>query len=238
VDAVHWNRGRGACVYVLFDPRSLAPRYVGKCTGYPNSRLRGHLREAASGARVTHKLSWLRSLRVAGREPILLVVERPPADELASAERRWIADLRRRGAALTNGTDGGEGMPNPSEETRRRLRARPRRAATAETRARISAALRLKWADPEWRAARASEPATRRSVLEGENLRQFKVDNAKRMGARNKGRAKTSEHRAKLAAAQRQRYADGYVHPLTGTTASDETKAKLRAAWERRRVTV
>lgn len=190
----------GFLVYALVDPRDGEIRYVGKCRGYLNSRVRGHLREARETDTRTYKLAWLRQLLDLGLEPEGRVLERCiDADALAETERRWIADLRERGVRLTNLTDGGEGMANPSEETREKLRKRPQVGWSSAAREAARRRMKQRWADPEiravmlaqieWSASRrrgtgASPRSTRGRRLQqlgSEGLADWKRENARRM---------------------------------------------------------
>lgn len=108
-------------IYALLDPRSQEVRYVGKAT-HPRRRLSHHLSPRALNLR-TLRSSWLKQLLALGLRPELEILEVVPAGEWVAAERRWIAHYRGLGARLTNMTDGGEGMENPPQETRDKLRA-------------------------------------------------------------------------------------------------------------------
>lgn len=93
-------------IYALHDPRTGDVRYVGQ-TKDPEARLKAHVRDALEGD-PKHVYRWIRQVLVHGLEPqmrVLAVVPRSHADE---AEIQWIADLRERGADLTNGTEGGQ----------------------------------------------------------------------------------------------------------------------------------
>jgi NUMOD3 motif len=229
---------KGNFVYALSDPRTGAIRYVGKAQGYLNSRFRRHLWEARATARHTHKLAWLRQLQAAGLEPTLTILQELPSHTgLAEAECAWILRLQAEGAPLVNATPGGEGMPDPSPETRAKLRQRPQVGWTPRAWEAASAARSAKAAEPEQRAAvatRAAERARQRasllSALGPEGYAEWKRENARKMGDALRGMPKTPEHRAKLAAAS-----TGLPGPMAGRTHSEETRAKMRAAWVRRK---
>jgi DNA-binding transcriptional regulator YiaG len=145
-------------VYALVDPRDQRIRYVGKTHRTAQRRLRRHLAPCYLTGD-THKERWIRVLLAAGMEPTIVVLERcGSAEELVASERRHIARLRYEGAALTNGTDGGDGMGGwqhsdeskekirrallgkPKSETHRRRSALSRRGlkASVETRTKLS----------------------------------------------------------------------------------------------------
>lgn len=229
-------------IYALVDPRTNVIRYVGKCVGPPHRRLKSHLYEAQYGVRHNHRLAWMRSLFAAGLKPYLSVLEGSLASEQAgSRERDWIAYFRSAGVPLTNGTVGGEGMPNPSESTRAKLRARPRPVWTLERSAQQSARMKRRWAeDSAFQAAMAASAATRRNPkarvpLAGQALAARRVAIGKMMGALNSGTTKTPAHRAKLAEATRKAHAEGRLPTRAGTTHSEETRQKMREAWVQRK---
>ena len=48
-------------IYILIDPRSGKPRYLGK-TSNTKRRLARHLRDVYAAERLTHKVCWLKQL--------------------------------------------------------------------------------------------------------------------------------------------------------------------------------
>ena len=132
------------------------------------------------------------------------------ADELEekvahAIEIERIAYWRSLGIALTNRTDGGEGISGY--------------AHTAETRARLGAAAKGRLVSPETRAKmsevlRAAWAAGERKLLTDEV--KAKISEAL------KGRVPSDDVRAKLVAAQRKRQDEG-----RGTILSEEAKAKI-----------
>lgn len=225
------SKQSGFHVYGLTDPRSGHIRYIGKVNGYPNSRMRSHIYEARYGKRHNHRLAWIRKLLKDGFQPRFILLETCVDDkELIIAERRWIATFRALGAQLVNGTDGGEGMANPSAETRAKLTA-SRKGKKANlrpgVRAMRSVAMKNRWEDPEFREKVAAGNARRRGVPTGRSispeLRQKMTEGFRRnpsmkgkrnpnairaMNAATRGVPKTPEHRAKLAEATRRYYAE------------------------------
>jgi hypothetical protein len=96
-------------VYVLLDPRTHEPRYVGKSFRSAHRRLRRHLAPCYLKGK-NHKERWVRLLLKADLEPVIEVLEKCcSATELKEAERFHIAYLRGLGARLTNTTPGGDG---------------------------------------------------------------------------------------------------------------------------------
>lgn len=120
---------KSCSIYALIDPNTFHVRYVGKACDV-NARLKAHLRDPSD----TRKARWIRSIMRTGAMPIVLILERDP-DDWKEAERRWIAHFAAE-FDLTNATAGGEGLSDPS----------------VETRAKIGAAQRALHADPDYRA--------------------------------------------------------------------------------------
>jgi len=105
-------------IYALLDPTDSEVRYVGKAKN-PYKRLYFHLHNKAH----THKYFWLQSLVKQGLKPVVCVLDR--CDDFKpiweARERDWISFYKRIGCNLTNGTDGGEGLSNPSLCTRKKM---------------------------------------------------------------------------------------------------------------------
>lgn len=129
--------GRLCYIYALIDPRTGEVRYIGK-SHRPCERLANHLNDRS----ICHRTNWLRSLVAAGLKPTLkILAEAYPSSSWQAAERAWIQYAREQGWPLTNGTDGGDGVPGLSPETRERIVAASRgRKPSPETRARIGKA--------------------------------------------------------------------------------------------------
>ncbi len=133
-------RGR-YLIYALVDPCSGLPRYVGKSSS-GIARPNQHVKSAASEH--TYKARWICGLLALGLSPRVEILERcAEASGLSDAERKWISEFRSRGHALTNLTDGGDGLLGykQSPETIEK-RVAPRRgvAMSVEQRARLSVA--------------------------------------------------------------------------------------------------
>ena len=235
-------RTKGRYVYGLVDPTTRQIRYVGKTKGYLNSRLKGHLREAQVSSQHNHRLAWMRMLFKKNLVPSLIMLEEVvTADGLVKAERWWIQELRSRGLDLVNGTDGGEGMENPSPATRLKLQARPQVGFSVEVRRKGNEALRRKWAtDSEYRALMKEINKSRRDPTK----RYSKYRSRTKKGTQEwrdaisrsrVGRPKSEEHKAKLSQAARNQFATK-GHPMKGKHLSDNHRANLRAAWVRRKM--
>ena len=109
-------------VYVLYDENGEV-RYVGQTTKSLEERIKEHL-WSSSLRRPGHKNHWLRSMLARGERPTGRILQGfNTKEDLDGAERYWIRFLKERGCRLVNDTDGGEGLRNPSPETRARMSA-------------------------------------------------------------------------------------------------------------------
>jgi len=119
----HAASERLATIYVLCDSREPDPiarvRYVGRSLE-PERRLKLHQRAVLHGEH-TRKACWMKAMQNAGGTVLLEVVATVPMAECDAAEIAWIAKYRALGALLTNHTDGGGGVLNPTPDTRVRM---------------------------------------------------------------------------------------------------------------------
>lgn len=106
-------------IYGLADPRDGEIRYVGKAKD-PETRLDLHLCETQLRPK-THRNHWLRKLRREGIRPQLFILEQVPDTHWRESERYWIKRFRDGGHKLVNGTEGGEGLHNPTAEVREKI---------------------------------------------------------------------------------------------------------------------
>lgn len=116
-------------VYALVDPReSDHLRYIGKTIN--EYRAFGHLKDARNLEITTRKCNWIRKLLSEGIMFEEIILEEFPLgfpdellNELLNAkEMYYIAKFRLEGHDLTNSTEGGGGILNPSDETRAKIR--------------------------------------------------------------------------------------------------------------------
>lgn len=107
------ERRRGTSyIYALVDPRTGIIRYVGKTTN-PSFRLEGHLRDR----RRCERVKWLRELKHANLEPVMVILEVVHAPvRWQDREVFWIAMGRELGWDLTNVADGGDAPAPPSRK--------------------------------------------------------------------------------------------------------------------------
>lgn len=222
-------------IYGLRDPLTREIRYVGS-SRRGLARPRVHAGLARRGER-GHKANWIRSLLSAGLSYEIVVLENNPPD-LDAAECYWISVGRAAlGLRFTNLCDGGQGVANPSEDSRRTRRekllghsvspetrkkisvGREGFRHTYEARAKISASLK----------GRKHSAATRQKIAEAHRGRK---------------RAEfSSDHKAKiLASLDRAREASRLPQALAkrskalkGRVFSSEVKARMLAAQRARR---
>lgn len=112
-------------VYALADPRkpkdhASCIRYIGVTLKPLSARFSNHISEARRSRFDYHRLRWIRAVMRDGLLPEIVEIERVPMDRIFDRERAWIAAHRRIGCDLVNSTGGGEGVVNPSPETRRK----------------------------------------------------------------------------------------------------------------------
>ena len=140
-------------IYALLDPRTRACRYVGKSK---HATVRGYQHLCASQlAPATHRNHWIKSLLFIGLKPEVVVLEETSSAEWQEDEMFWIAYLKGLGADLTNATAGGDGLHDPSPETREKIGASCRgksKVFSAEHKRKIGEANRQRAKDPTWRA--------------------------------------------------------------------------------------
>lgn len=126
-------------VYILVDPRSSQPFYVGKGVG---RRCYSHVSEARYTNKNSKKLAKIRKIERLGLDVIVTKLVTGVADCTASMlERLLISHLRSTGADLTNQTDGGDGSAGykHSKEAIRKISASQQgKIVSAATRAKLS----------------------------------------------------------------------------------------------------
>lgn len=139
-------------IYGLVDPKYPDHiRYIGAATN--KHRPMCHLREAHSASYSTYKLNWIRKLLSENRIYTVIILEEFFIDVsksiLTEAEKRHIKEKKQAGHCLTNATDGGDGLLNPSLETRVKLSLKAsRHKHSFESKQRMSYAQKLVWQDP------------------------------------------------------------------------------------------
>lgn len=201
-------------VYGIFDPLYPAVvRYVGYTSKTLQYRLSQHLAEAKK--RKCHRHHWLMMILRRGDRPGIIALESVTAENWQDRERSWIASLS--GNNLVNGTSGGDGLINPSDDIRGRISAKVSVALagndyrlgvphTEASRAAISAGLRssaAKRASDASRKGRAGRPLTEeeKAKLRAAKLGLKRPDvSARLMGNTYGSRCRhTDEHKQKVA---------------------------------------
>jgi len=104
-------------IYALCEPGTRTVRYIGKAND-PKRRFINHLSDSVKAK--TYLGNWLRSLY---EKPSLVILCEVPVDQHQIEEMRYISAARMLGMNLVNSTDGGEGIHNPSAETRAKMSA-------------------------------------------------------------------------------------------------------------------
>jgi predicted GIY-YIG superfamily endonuclease len=100
-------------IYVLKDMDKI--RYVGQ-TNDPRQRLISHIYEANNPQYAlspnTHKNRWIRDIASKGRQPLMEIIEEADIDNADDREKYWIQYYVAQGCKLTNGTGGGQSIPD------------------------------------------------------------------------------------------------------------------------------
>jgi group I intron endonuclease len=219
---------RPVYIYTLSDPRTHRVRYVGKSTD-PRERWRQHWSRARACR--NHRECWLKGLRDAGLKPVVSVIETCSEIDWKARECYWIAHYRQLFPDLLNITDGGDGLENPTEETRAKISASLRgKKHSEETREKMRQAQIERYKDPSARAklseshknqppkspeARAKisaahkgkeiSPEVRAKVSEGLKAYYSIPENRQKNSAAHAGQKVTAEARAKISAANKGR---------------------------------
>jgi len=106
-------------IYTLSEDTIENVRYIGYSKD-PRHRLRVHQRE--SNLRVkNHKTDWIKKMIKEEKEIILNIIDSAKDDEIKKLEKYYIKKYRDDGYNLTNSTDGGDGLINPTPEVRERM---------------------------------------------------------------------------------------------------------------------
>ena len=112
-------------VYSLIDPRNKEIRYIGKTVVSLSTRLSQHIYAAKNNKWKSHVNNWIVSVLNSGNNPVVNVLS-VVSDKyvLAKEEIRLIAYYLKRGARLTNLTNGGDGAPGRklSDSSKEKLR--------------------------------------------------------------------------------------------------------------------
>ena len=186
-------------VYSLCDPRVensiLRVRYIGVTRQKLLKRYNAHINNAKRGLR-THKYDWIRLLIGLGLLPVVEVID-PGTIERGwdRNEVAWISHFRSLGCPLTNATAGGDGVKNPSTETRAKMSAsaKARPPMSEATRAKHAEQMRERMADPAYKSKMIARNTGRKDTREtraikAERTRAWMNDPAIREAQRENGR--------------------------------------------------
>jgi hypothetical protein len=225
-------------IYVLFDtsePDHI--RYVGQTKSA--KRLNAHIKEAKYRPIRSHKCNWIRKVLADGGKVQWRQIDAgTDADDLNQKETSWIAHYKSEGHRLTNSTDGGDGVRNPSPEVRAKIAASSRgRIWSDESRARQSEAQRTRPPRPPMSDAQRLKLSEARagSKLSAEHREKVRLRLIGRpvsdltrlkMSIAQLGQVRrplTAEHRAKVSEA------------LKGRVFSEQHRARISAAKAERR---
>lgn len=233
-------------IYVLKDPRTGGVRYVGKTKHSLSIRLSQHVCLHTQGR--SHKWYWLSSLLELGLKPIIEQIETCLESEWTERETVWIAYYKKYGGNLTNSTDGGEGMHNPSASTRQKIRDfHLQYRHTEESKAKIGAAAKGRMRSAEsiaktvaFHTGRKRSDLTKQrisAVMKGKQKseafreacrqrspesRKHSAETKAKISASNKGKKRTKEFKANLSKLR------------TGVPLSENHKAKISEGLKKR----
>jgi hypothetical protein len=205
-------------VYLLSDPRTGAPRYVG-ITGNLKRRIYDHLHGRNDG----HCKNWIRSLRELGLAPKVETLDTVDDHERQDYERAWILGFRIAGANLTNLTIGGDGSPGcrPSLEARAKKSLKSKAMwSSGEFRKKMSLAHQGNSAALGYKHSKE----TRAKNSKAQTGRKHSAESKAKMSTAKRGYKFSAEARAKMSTAKR-----GHKYNV-GRVLSPETRAKIGAA--------
>ena len=217
-------------IYLLSDPITSAPRYVG-ATNNLRIRINNHLLGYSNG----RCKNWIKSVLRLGLKPLVEILEVVEKPQRQDAERAWILGFRQTGADLTNLTDGGEGRLgyNLGPETKSKISAsKIGKKRSPETIAKVAAALRGRKHSPETReACRVRMMGNRYAVGHSHPQSQ---ETKERLRTINLGKMIPRETREKISKSNtgRKHSPESIANMRSGhqnlAPMSEETKAKIR----------
>lgn len=243
-------------IYVLCDPITGELRYVGKTIQTLEKRLNHHVSDVRE---LNHRSNWILSLRMDGLKPTIHSIEEVSDDRLLDErEIFWIAHYRALGCNLLNACDGGGGTLHPTDETRLRMRlshlgkkpspeslvkksaAMKGKPQSDAKRAKISAAMqgnKHNLGHKRSEETRAKMSAAQKGKPRRPHTAEWRANMSVRMMGNKHGVGHTSRTGQKLSAESRARISlalKGNKYHL-GHAHSPETRAKMVAAWQKRK---
>ncbi len=158
---------RPVYIYALVDPETSEARYVGQSVD-PHLRWRMHQMPSCM-AKKTRKDNWIAKLHRQGSAPLLAVLDQTDREHADEVENDWILFYRSiNGTRQLNIVIGGAQKIGPMTGKK----------ASAETRRRMSEALKKRCADPAYRErmrVRALRNGYRPPIHKGANNNEFKL---------------------------------------------------------------
>jgi hypothetical protein len=192
-------------IYLLCEPDTQTVRYVGKTTD-PKRRIHEHITNKHRDD--TRRVRWINKLLTDGKLPQLRVIETVCESAWEVAEQKWIAFFRAKGLNLLNLTDGGDGVHNPSEESRKKL----------------SLTRKLMFENPDYRKRMeefAKNPERRAKISSALKGKSKSPEHIAKLPQNRRGRKLTPSHKRKIGEHSRgNQYFKGHSH-------SPETRRKI-----------
>lgn len=188
-------------IYVLIDPRTNEVRYVGK-TVNPVRRLWSHINDKT----VCHRTNWIKSLLGLGLKPKMSIIESMDSsdDSLWQERERYWVEYYSKTCRLTNLDSGGVSGKIASAETRAKLSAAFKgRPKSPEHVAKVASAHRGRKCSPE-SIARMSKPRINWSAESRSRFgaarkgKKLSAGTKMKMSVAHKGRKKSPEWRRKI----------------------------------------
>lgn len=221
------GKKKATAIYLLRDPRTGEPRYIGKSTR-PHIRINSHLHYGPS----CRMRRWIAELKSLGLKPVMENLEWCEGDSWIEREQLLIADYKARFPGIMNIRRGGE-SPLDEHYTDEVLASMRGRKRSAETRLKMSLSAKKRRASPETRARIGAAHKGRKHSPEW----NAKIS-AAHMG-RWVGRPVSAETRAKISAANKGKnlgrvYSPETIEKMriahTGKKLPPETVARMREA--------
>ncbi len=190
-------------IYGLFDPRNLELRYIGRTKHPASIRVSQHIHDAKKN-NITHKDRWVNQLISEGLRPATEILEECTEDNWSEIEQAWIAECKKFGLNLVNGTNGGDGLRVDSltPEHREKIRIANTgkryfgRKASDETRQKMSLARKGKSAT--WMIGFNPTKETREKLSKAGTGRVLSDDARRKISESKKGKPKSEETKEKL----------------------------------------
>lgn len=188
-------------IYGLIDPRDSCLRYIGKSDN-PKRRLKEH----KIGKCRCHRTNWTSKLKALGLEPKISIIDIVPVKDWEFWEKFYITKYRGLGLKLVNGTEGGDGLHNPTEEVRRKIsnsnKGKKKPPRTKEHCRKIS----------KLKSGRICSIETRQKISQALRERKIKKETRQKLSKllmgnkRNLGKKASEETRRKMSESQKKRW--------------------------------